>query len=115
MTGKKSLVRFQYVPQSVKKYVLRHVLYSPNHKKIYIGYTSDLDHRLLSHNDILSKGWTRSFQPWKLVYSESFETRSEAMNREKSLKTARGRKFIHEEIIANLETSTVSRNHENSL
>jgi putative endonuclease len=80
-----------------------YVLYSPEHKKIYIGYTSDLGQRILSHNDARSKGWTRSFQPWKLVYSESFDTRQEAMRREKSLKTGGGRRFIHDEIISKLE------------
>jgi putative endonuclease len=71
-----------------------YVLYSVNHNKIYIGYTSNIENRLLAHNHFGNKGWTKSFQPWKLIYSEEFDTKSEAMIREKQLKSAKGRDFI---------------------
>jgi putative endonuclease len=72
-----------------------YVLYSSHFKKIYIGFTSDIESRLFAHNHPSNKGWTRSFAPWELLYSESFETKSEAMNRGKQLKSAKGRDFIH--------------------
>ncbi|MDX1937936.1 MAG: GIY-YIG nuclease family protein, partial [Flavihumibacter sp.] len=34
-----------------------YILYSPSRQKIYIGYTSNLLNRMLSHNE-LGKGWT---------------------------------------------------------
>ncbi len=75
-----------------------YVLYSEKHNKIYIGLTSDLKKRLYAHNN-LPKGWTKSFRPWKLVYSEQYNTKPEAMKREKQLKSHQGRDFIKNEII----------------
>jgi putative endonuclease len=75
-----------------------YVLYSATFGKIYIGYTSDLQARLQSHNELATKGWTIRFRPWVLIHSESFETKAEALKREKELKSASGRKFIWEKI-----------------
>ena len=75
-----------------------YVLYSEKYDKIYIGFTSDLDQRLLSHNQLATKGWTIKFRPWKLIHKEEFETKSEAMKREKQLKSSRGRAFIRTKI-----------------
>ena len=71
-----------------------YVLYSPPSDKIYIGFTSDLSNRLLAHNDSRNTGWSSRYQPWELLYSEEYSTKSEAMAREKQLKTYRGRAFI---------------------
>ncbi len=71
-----------------------YVLYSANYKKIYIGFTSDLSQRLLSHNELGKKGWTIKFRPWQLVHTETFQEKADAMKREKELKTATGRNFI---------------------
>jgi len=71
-----------------------YVLYSEKHDKIYIGYTSNLHQRLISHNELANKGWTIKFRPWKLMYKEEYETKSEAMKREKQLKSYKGRTFI---------------------
>ena len=76
-----------------------YVLHSLQSDKIYIGYTSDLASRLESHNKLATKGWTIKFRPWRLVHTEVFETKAEAMHREKQLKSARGREFIREEIL----------------
>ncbi len=71
-----------------------YVLYSEKYNKIYIGYTSNIEQRLLSHNELETKGFTLRYRPWKLIYSEVFSEKSEAMKREKQLKTARGRAFV---------------------
>jgi len=73
-----------------------YVLYSEKHDKIYIGYTSNLHQRLISHNELSTKGWTIKFRPWKLIYKEEYETKSEAMKREKQLKSYKGRTFIRD-------------------
>ncbi|MCF8360335.1 MAG: GIY-YIG nuclease family protein [Prolixibacteraceae bacterium] len=72
-----------------------YVIYSEKYDKIYIGFTSDIDRRLLAHNHPKNKGWTRCFMPWKLVHLETFENKTKAMRREKQLKSAKGREFIH--------------------
>ena len=71
-----------------------YVLYSKSYDKIYIGFTSNLEQRLLSHNELGKKGWTIKFRPWQLIHTEVFQLKSEAMKREKQLKTATGRNFI---------------------
>ena len=76
-----------------------HVLHSEAYDKIYIGFSTDLTKRLESHNSFINRGWTKSFQPWKMIYYEEFSTKEEAMIRESQLKTSRGRKFIRKELL----------------
>jgi len=47
-----------------------------------------------SHNEFSTKGFTVKFRPWTIVYQESFSTKSNALKREKELKSAKGREFI---------------------
>lgn len=76
-----------------------YVLHSPTYNKIYIGFTSDLEVRFKSHNELGTKGWTIKFRPWTLVYHERFSTKAEAMKQEKELKSAKGRSFIRAAIL----------------
>ena len=69
-------------------------LYSPGYKKIYIGFTSDLEGRLLLHNNPINNGYTSRFRPWIVIYSEELPDKRTAMRREKELKSAKGRLFI---------------------
>ena len=71
-----------------------YVLYSEKFDKIYIGYTSNLEERFKSHNELGKKGWTIKFRPWRIIYSEEFEQKSLALIRERELKSAQGRLFI---------------------
>jgi putative endonuclease len=76
-----------------------YVLYSPKFDKIYIGYTSNLINRFYAHNKYANKGYTMKFRPWLVIHSEYFAEISEALRREKELKSSRGRDFIHHEVI----------------
>ena len=71
-----------------------YVLYSEVYDKIYVGYTADLTGRLLSHNELGIKGYTIKYRPWKVIYTEVFPEKPEALKREKQLKSAKGREFI---------------------
>jgi len=71
-----------------------YVLFSDSFNKIYIGFTSDLEARVLSHNQLATKGYTIKFRPWRVIHTEIFATKAEAMKREKQLKSAAGRSFI---------------------
>lgn len=62
--------------------------------KIYIGQTNNLDSRLNRHNSNQCK-FTKNKGPWRIIFNESFKTRSEAMNREKFLKSRKGREWIN--------------------
>lgn len=53
---------------------------------LYVGYTNDLKKRELTHNAGKGGRYTRARLPLKIVYSEGFETKSEAMSREYHLK-----------------------------
>ena len=75
-----------------------YVIYSDKHQKIYIGFTKNLDERLFDHNVRAKKGYTIRFRPWRIVYHKEFETEKEARAREKQLKSAKGREFIHKMI-----------------
>ena len=72
-----------------------YILKSLTTGKRYTGSTQNLEARLRAHNDGLSP-YTKGRGPWELLYSEEFPTRSEAMKREKFLKTGKGRDFLDE-------------------
>ena len=83
-----------------------YVLYSQKFDQIYIGSTSDLSNRFLSHNELATKGHTIKFRPWVIAYIEEFETKQEALKRETQLKTANGRAFIWSVISQKFRTSS---------
>ncbi len=56
--------------------------------------TSNLEERFKSHNELGTKGWTKSFRPWKILYTEQYELKSDAQRREKYFKSGVGREFI---------------------
>jgi putative endonuclease len=88
-----------------------YVLYSPLHKRIYVGYTSDLVDRFLSHNNY-GRGYTRRWRPWIIVLVERFPEKRDALQREKSLKSGQGLQYIYEYLNnVGLTGSRVRRNN----
>jgi putative endonuclease len=73
----------------MKHYV--YILKSINFKRHYIGYTVDIKKRVKEHNIGNTKS-TRPFKPWKLIYYEEFNDKSEAYKREWHLKHPKGYK-----------------------
>lgn len=72
-----------------------YALYNRQCDRIYIGQTQNLDKRIIEHNQKVGNHYTAKYQgEWELIYSESIVTRSEAIKREKQLKSFRGREFI---------------------
>lgn len=76
-----------------------YILQSESNGKYYIGSTEDLEKRLLRHNNGFSK-YTKNRGPFVIVYKQTFNTRSEAYNREKYLKSLKSRKAIEKLIQA---------------
>ncbi|MCW3106265.1 MAG: hypothetical protein JWQ09_771 [Segetibacter sp.] len=74
------------------KYIV-YILYTDQFKKHYIGFTGNLEQRMLSHNQ-LGHDWTKSYRPWRIIYTKEFGLKMEAMQYEKWLKTGAGRDFI---------------------
>ncbi len=75
----------------MKYYV--YVIRSKEFDYTYVGHTFDLVNRVKEHN----AGKTRSnkaFAPFELVYFEVYETREEAVKREKYYKSGSGRERL---------------------
>ena len=66
-----------------------YVLYSLKDHKLYKGYTSNIEKRLLKHNSGGNKS-TAHRKPFVIVHIEQFEDKSVALKREKYLKNVEG-------------------------
>ena len=73
-----------------------YVLKSLKDHRRYIGFTDNLERRLSEHNSGFVKS-TRNRKPLELIHFEEFETKSEAMAREKFFKTGFGRGYLKKE------------------
>jgi putative endonuclease len=71
-----------------------YILYSEKFDKTYVGFTSSLIERFKSHNMLANSGYTIPFRPWIVTYVEFFYDKTEAMKKEKWLKSGHGRVFI---------------------
>ena len=66
-----------------------YILESKIYKRYYIGHTEDIVVRLNRHNHGLIRS-TKSFRPWKVIYTEDFATKQEAYRRELEIKSYKG-------------------------
>ena len=64
----------------------------------YVGSAHDIDERLARHNNGRSR-FTKGKGPWKVIYSEQFEMREDAIKREFEIKSWKSRKAIEKLII----------------
>lgn len=62
-------------------YILRNI-----HNRLYIGHTEHLHQRLKDHGSKHGAKFIKDYGTFELVYTEKFDSRSEAMKREKQLK-----------------------------
>lgn len=69
-----------------------YVLLSKKSERFYVGMTNNLSRRLKEHNSFRVNS-TKAFSPWVILHQEAFETRVEARQREKYLKSAAGRRW----------------------
>jgi putative endonuclease len=53
---------------------------------LYTGWTNDINKRIKVHNQGKGAKYTKSRLPVKLVYSEEYDTKQEAMQREYAIK-----------------------------
>jgi putative endonuclease len=58
----------------------------------YTGYTGDLNERIRQHENGKGAKYTKSHRPQKVAYMELFNSRSNAMKREREIK-----KFTHQQ------------------
>ena len=70
-----------------------YILQSESSGRYYIGQTKTLRERVTYHNANYSRA-LKNRGPWKLVHFEGYETRSEAMRRERQIKSWKDRLLI---------------------
>ena len=61
---------------------------TPGIKKTYVGYTNNLNLRLLKHNSNKGAKSTKGYK-WILIYSKKFKSKNSAMSYEYKLKKDR--------------------------
>ena len=66
-----------------------YILYSKRSNRNYTGYTTSLIDRFRSHN-IFGKDGTAKYRPWIVVHVEFYQTKKEAISKEKYYKSGRG-------------------------
>jgi putative endonuclease len=71
-----------------------YVLKSLKNGKRYVGCTSKEPEIRLEEYNFGSNKWTRANKPFRLVYRENYEDKTEALKRENFLKSGQGRKFL---------------------
>lgn len=62
-----------------------YILKSKNDKRLYIGFTTQINRRLKQHNDgeVIS---TKSRRPLEIIYFEGYKSEKDARKRERNLK-----------------------------
>jgi putative endonuclease len=80
-----------------------YILYSHKDRQLYVGQTNDLERRLTRHNDGHVDA-TKYRRPLTCIHSEMFDTRTEAMAREKFLKSLWSARF-KKKLITEFESS----------
>ena len=75
-----------------------YILYSEKLDKYYIGACINLERRLYEHNIGHSK-FTSLGIPWKIVFTEEYQTLADAKKREQDVKKMKSRKYIEDLIL----------------
>ena len=72
-----------------------YILRSQISGRFYVGQTQDVAKRLAYHNANYSKS-LKNRGPWELFYTETYASRSDAMRRERQIKSWKDRKLIEQ-------------------
>ena len=64
----------------------------------YKGHCQNIEERLVQHNSGMTSS-IKKYAPFKVVYFEEFESREEAIKREKYFKSAAGRRFLKTKLV----------------
>ena len=66
---------------------------------LYRGYTNDLEKRFAIHKSGKGAKYTRMHKPVEILYSEEFETKIDAIKRERYFKSKEGRLWLKENLV----------------
>ncbi len=70
-----------------------YILYSSGLDQYYVGHSKDLEDRIFRHTNSGSKS-TKKANDWVIRYTEKFESRQEAMHREREIKNKKSKRYI---------------------
>jgi putative endonuclease len=76
-------IQYEFI---LNKYTV-YVLYSKAFHESYTSFSGDFEARLKSHNELGKKDWAVRYRPWEVLFTEVYDTKSEAMQREKFYKS----------------------------
>lgn len=85
-----------------------YLLISLKDSRTYLGSTDNLKRRLFQHENGKCIS-TKDRRPFKLIYTEEYDTLTEARKRERYLKTRHGRRELHK-IMENLNNKKSNEN-----
>ncbi len=63
-----------------------YILKTDSKERYYIGHSEDVEKRLSEHNSAKTKS-TKAYVPWKIIYTEEYQTKSEVYKREIEIKS----------------------------
>jgi len=73
-----------------------YIIFSSSINKFYIGATSlNLEDRLRRHNSN-HQGFTGKANDWHFVWSQAFESKSDAIDKEKQIKKRGAKRFLED-------------------
>ncbi len=90
------------------KFYYTYVLLSQFDNKYYVGSTSNLEKRVLTHNLGLVKS-TKKRRPLKLIYYEACLDKLSSIIREKQLKTGFGRAYLKRRLNKDLTANNLGQ------
>jgi putative endonuclease len=70
-----------------------YALVSDKDRRIYVGFSSNLEKRIIEHNSGKTKS-TKGYLPWKLLYFVEVSDRALARQKEKYYKSGIGKEFL---------------------
>ncbi len=84
---------FENILKIHKMSFFTYILYSDSKDRYYIGSTEDIHFRLARHNAGATPS-TKAGRPWRIVYTEEFQTKTDALVCENDIKKMKNRKYI---------------------
>ena len=85
---------------------LVYILLSERTGRYYVGHTNDLDRRIAEHNRIKGK-YTDTGIPWKVAYTEVFNSKTEAYARERYIKSRKSVDFVRQLILGSEDSPDI--------
>ena len=98
------MVRAARISNNVGMPHIVYILRSLRQKKLYIGYTTNLERRIEEHNTGKSAA-TKPYAPWEMIFYETYNNSVDAKRREQYFKTSKGKSTLRMMLTETLKSS----------